>query len=57
MIKTNNDENEAVTKGWFREAMREAIGEFAMIVNKSFVGVESRMGEGWRNEWEAWNRV
>jgi predicted nucleic acid-binding Zn-ribbon protein len=44
MIKTKNDDDEVVTKGWFREAMRESIGEFAMIVNKSFVGVESRIG-------------
>ena len=44
MIKTKNDDDEAMTKGWFREAMREAMGEFAVIVNKSFVGVESRMG-------------
>ena len=43
MIKTKNDENEVVTKGWFREAMREAIGEFAIIVNKSFDGVETRI--------------
>ena len=25
-----------MTKWWFREAMREAIDEFAMIMNKSF---------------------
>jgi uncharacterized protein Yka (UPF0111/DUF47 family) len=43
MIKTKNDDDEVVTKGWFREAMREAIGEFAVIVNKSFTEMESRM--------------
>ena len=43
MTKTKNDDNEVVTKGWFREAMRESIDEFAMIVNKSFVEMESRM--------------
>ena len=43
MIKTKDDDNEVVTKGWFREAMRESIDEFAMIVNKSFVEMESRM--------------
>jgi predicted nucleic acid-binding Zn-ribbon protein len=45
MIKTKNDDNEVLTKGWFREAMREAMDEFAIIVNKSFVGVELRIGE------------
>jgi hypothetical protein len=44
MIKTKNDENGVVTKGWFREAMRESMDEFAMMVNKGFVGVESRIG-------------
>jgi uncharacterized protein Yka (UPF0111/DUF47 family) len=43
MIKTKNDNDEVVTKGWFREAMRESIDEFAMIVNKSFTEMESRM--------------
>lgn len=43
MVKTQNDDDEVVTKGWFREAMREAIGEFAIIVNKSFVEMEARM--------------
>jgi uncharacterized protein Yka (UPF0111/DUF47 family) len=44
MIKTKNDDDEVVTKGWFSASMRESIDEFAMIVNKSFVGVESRIG-------------
>jgi|GEM_PF-734484 hypothetical protein len=44
MIKTKNDD-EVVTKGWFREAMKEAIDEFAIIVNKGFVGMESRMAK------------
>jgi polyhydroxyalkanoate synthesis regulator phasin len=43
MIKTKNDDAEVMTKGWFREAMRESIDEFARIVNKSFVEMESRM--------------
>lgn len=43
MIKTKNNHNEVIAKEWFREAMRESIDEFAMIVNKSFFGVESRM--------------
>ena len=45
MIKTKKDDNEVVTKGWFREAFREGIDELAILINKSFVGVESRMGQ------------
>lgn len=50
MITTKTSENdEVVTKGWFRgavrEAIREAVDELAMLINKSFVGVETRMAK------------
>jgi hypothetical protein len=43
--KINDDSDEVVTKGWFRTAFREGIDELAMLINKSFVGVESRMAK------------
>lgn len=43
MIKNNNNDNEPVTKGWFREAMREAMDEMAAMINKSFGSMESAM--------------
>jgi hypothetical protein len=39
MKKTKNDGNEMVTKKIFQEG----IGELAILINKSFEGVESRM--------------
>lgn len=40
MIK-QKDDNEVVTKGFFREAMDELVA----LINKSFMGMESRMAE------------
>ena len=37
--KTKNDDDKVVTKGWFREA----ISEFAIIVNKSFDGISREL--------------
>jgi hypothetical protein len=46
MIKTKKDDgNEVVTRGWFRDAFREGIDELAMLINKSFIGMESRMAK------------
>jgi uncharacterized coiled-coil protein SlyX len=41
MKKIQNDDGGMVTKKMFQDG----IGELAILINKSFVGVESRMGE------------
>jgi hypothetical protein len=66
MVKIKKDDDEAVTKGWLRDtlsdalkrttteiveimheaidkAVRKGTDELAFLINKSFVGVESRM--------------
>lgn len=41
MIKTKNDDNDVLTKGFFRQAMDKLI----FLISKSFEGVESRMAK------------
>ncbi len=40
-----NDNNEMVTKGFLRDAFKEAIDSLATLINKSFQAMESRMGK------------
>jgi hypothetical protein len=40
-----NENNGIVTKGFFRDTLRDAFCEFAAIINKSFEGIESRMAK------------
>jgi hypothetical protein len=42
-MKTKIDANEIVTKGFLRGELREMMDEFALLINKSFQDLESRM--------------
>jgi len=42
-MKTKIDANEIVTKGFLRESLREVVDELALLINKSFQDIESRM--------------
>jgi polyhydroxyalkanoate synthesis regulator phasin len=42
-MKTKIDANEIVTKGFLRKEFREIMDELALLINKSFQEMESRM--------------
>lgn len=45
MILSMNNNNEVVTRGVLEEVLAKAIGDLAVMINKNFESVESRLGK------------